>query len=106
MGKSFHESSELNGSSSVKILSRSSALVNIKNDDKYCLIWSILASLHPYENGNPNRVSNYKQDFNELNIQGFDFSNGFKCSDMHRFEKLFNLSIDILELKFYHEQKK
>ena len=106
MEKSFHESGELNSCSYVYILLKSSALVNIKTDDKYCLSWSILACLHPHENGNPNRVSNYKQDFNELIIQDFDFSNGFKCSDKHRFEKLNNLSKDIFELNFHQEQSK
>ena len=53
-----------------------------------CFIWSILASLHPCESDHPNRVSNFKQYFNGLNIDGFDFTNSFKCSDMHRFEKL------------------
>ena len=38
--------------------------------------------------------------FNELGIKGFDFSNGFKCSDMYRFEKLNNSSINIYELSF------
>ena len=51
---------------------------------------SILASLHPCENNHPNRVSRYKQYFIELNINGSDFTNGFKCSDVHRFEKLNN----------------
>ena len=106
MGISFYKSGEFNGSSYVKVPLRSSALVNIKNNDKYCFIWSILASLHPCENGNPNRVSNYESYFNELNINGFDFSNGFKCSDMHRFEKLNTLSINIFELNFYQEQNK
>ena len=86
MSKSFYKSGELKGSSYVKIPLRSSALVNIKNDHKYCFTWSILASLHPCENGNPNRVSIYIQHFNELKISGFDFSNGFKCSDMHKSE--------------------
>ena len=63
---------ELNGSSNVKIPLRSSALINIKNDDKNCFIWSILAKLHPCENDHPNRVSNYREYFNELNIEGFD----------------------------------
>ena len=84
---------------------RSSALVNFKNDDKYCFIWSIIASLQPC-NINPNRVSNYKQHFSELNIQGFDFTNGFKCGDMHKIEKLNKLSINIYELNFYKKDKK
>ena len=67
----FYKTEELNGSSYVKIPLRSNALINIKNNDKYCFIWSILASLHPCENDHPNRVSNYKQYFNELNFQKF-----------------------------------
>ena len=35
---SFYKSSELNGSSYVKLPLRSSALLNNKNDDKYCLL--------------------------------------------------------------------
>ena len=102
---SFYISGELNGFSFVKNPFRSSALVNIKNDDKYCFVLSIWASLRPC-NINPNRVSIYKQYFNELNIQGFDFTNGFKCGDIHKFEKLNNLSIIIHELNFYKYNNK
>ena len=103
MGISFYKSAELNGSGYVKIPLRSSALVNIKNNDKYCALWSILTSLHPC-NINPDRVSKYKQYFNELNIQGFDFSNEFECCDMHKFGKLNNLPINIFEVNYYQEQ--
>ena len=51
------------------------------------------------------RVSNYKKHFNQLNIKGFDFSNGFKCSDVKNFEKLNNLSINNFELSFYRDDK-
>ena len=88
MSISFYKSGELNGSSYVKIPLRSSALVIFKNDDKYCFIWSILASLHPCENGIANRVLIYTQYFNELKIIGFDLSIGFKRSDMHKSDKL------------------
>ena len=91
---SYYNTGNMDGSSYVKVPLRSSAKVKIKNDDKYCFVWSILAKLHPCEN-NPNRVSIYVPYFNELNIKGFDLSNGFKCSDMYRFEKLSNLSINI-----------
>ena len=104
--KSFHKIGEINGTSYVKFPLRSSAISNIQNNDKNCFTWSILASLHPCENNHPNRVSNYKQYFNELNINGFDFTNGFKCSDMHRFKKLNNLSINIYELNFYQDGDK
>ena len=55
---SFYKSTELDGTSYVRIPLRTSAILNIQNNDKYCFIWSILASLHPCENDNPNRVSN------------------------------------------------
>ena len=103
---SFYKTREINGSSYFKIPLRSNALINIKNNDKYCFIWSILASLHPCENHHPNRVSNYKQYFNELNIEGFNFTNGFKCSDVHKFNDLNNLSVNIFELKFYQGKNK
>ena len=96
----FYKTGELNGPSYVKIRLRSNALINIKNNDKNYFIWSNLAGLHPCENDHPNRVSNYNQHFNELNIDGFDFTNGFKCCDLHRFEKLNNLSINKNELNF------
>ena len=102
---SFYNTGNMDGSSYVKIPLRSSAIVNIKNDDKYCFIWSILASLYPCEN-NPNRVSNYEPYFNKLNIEGFDFTCGFKCSDMYRFEKLNNLSKNIYELGFDQNKHK
>ena len=102
----FFKTGEMNGSIYVKIPLRSNAILNIENIDKYCFLWSILAYLHPCNNNHPNGVSNYIQNFNKLNIQGFDFTNGFKCSDVHKFEKLNSLSINILELNFCQDQKK
>ena len=96
----------MNGSSYVKIPLRISALLNIENSDKYCYLWSILATLHPCQNNYPCRFSIYRQLFDEVNIQGFDFSKGFKCSDVHKFEKLNSLSINIFELSFYPDQNK
>ena len=100
----FYKTTEMNGSNYVKIPLRSNAILNIENNDKYCFLWSILAYLHPCNNNHPNRVSNYRQYFNELNIQGFDFTNGFKCCDSHKFNELNNLSVNIFELSFYQDQ--
>ena len=55
---SYYSIGNMDGSSYVKIPLRSSAIVNTKNDDKYCFLWSILAKLQPCENNNPIRVSN------------------------------------------------
>ena len=103
---SFYKTTELNGTSYVKIPLRSNAILNIQNNDNYCFIWSILASLYPCENTHPSRVNNYLQYFNELNFQSFDFTNGFKCSDVHRFNELNNLSVNIYELNFYQDGDK
>ena len=103
---SFYKTVEVNGISYVKIPLRLNAILNVQNNDKYCFIWSILASLHPCKNDHPNRVSNYLQYFNKLNFQSFDFTNGFKCSDVHRFIELKNLSVNIYELNFYQDGDK
>ena len=100
---SFYKTTESNGTSYVKIPLRSNAILNIQNNDKYCFIWSILASLYPCENNNPSRVNNYVQYFIELNFQNFDFTNGFKCSDVHKFNEINNLSVNIYELYFYQD---
>ena len=39
-----------------------------------------------------------------MNIQGFDFTNGFRCIDVHKFNELNNLSVNIFELNFYQDQ--
>ena len=85
---------------------RSNALINLKNDDKYCFLWSILAYLHPCKNDHPNRVSKYKQCSDGINIESFDVSKGFKCSDVHKIEKLNNLSIIIFEKNFLQDKNK
>ena len=103
---SFYKTTELNGTCYVKIPLRSNAILNIQNIDKFCFIWSILASLHPFETTHPSRINNYTQYFNELNFQNFDFTNGFKCSDVHRFNELNNLSVNIYELNFYQDGDK
>ena len=96
----FYKANEMNGSNYVKIPLRSNAILNIENNYKYCFLRSILAYIHPCNNNHPNRVSNYRQYFTELNIHGFDFSKGFKCSEVHKINELKNLSVNIFELVF------
>ena len=45
----IYKTGEINESSFVKFPWRSNALINNKNDDDYCFIWSLLAYLHPCE---------------------------------------------------------
>ena len=102
----LYNTGELDGSSYVKIPLRSNAFINIEKNDKYCFIWSILASLHPCDNDHPNRVSNYNQNVDELNFQNFDFTNGFKCSDVHKFIEKNKFSVKVFELNFYQDKNK
>ena len=102
----FYKTNEMNGSNYIKIPLRSNAILNIENNDKNCFLWSILVYLHPCNNNHPIRVSNYKQCFDELNNQNFDFSRGFRCSHVHKFNALKNLSVDIFELAFYQDHNK
>ena len=57
--KYFYKTGEMNGSIYVEKPLRSNAILNIDNKDKYCFIWSILASLHSCNKVHHNRVSNY-----------------------------------------------
>ena len=100
----FYKTGELNGSNYVKIPLRTIAILNIGSIHKNCFVWSILASLHPCKNKHPNRVSKHKLYFDEINNIGFNFTNGFKCSDVHSFNELNNLSINIFEIKFYQSK--
>ena len=100
----FYKTNERNGSNYIKIPLRSNAILNVENNDKYCFLWSILAYLHPCNNNHPNGVSNYKQYFKKLNIQDFDFTNGFRCCDVDKFNEINKLSVNIFEINFYQDQ--
>ena len=78
----FYTMDEVNGSIRLKIPLRSSANTNFENDDKFGFLWLIIAQLQPWKNSHPNRVSKCRQYFNELNIEGNTFTNGFKCPDV------------------------
>ena len=67
---------------------RSNAILNVENNDKNSFISSLLPHLYPCNNNHPNMVSNWKQYLFERNIEDFDFTNGFKCSGVHKIEKL------------------
>ena len=106
MKKSIYKTGELNSISYAKIPLRSSAILNIQNIDKYCFMWSLLAHLHPGNNTHPSRVKIFLQNFNELNIQSFDFTNGFKCSDFHKLIEIIKVSVKIYEINFHQDSDK
>ena len=51
-------------------------------------------------------MRNHRQKIDELNIEGFDFKNGFKCSDAHKIDKMNNLSKSTFEINFHQDKNK
>ena len=96
----------MNGSSYAKIPSRSPAMLNFEKDDKYCFLRSFLAHLHPCNNSHLNRVSDYREYLNDINLDGFDHGIGFRCSDGHKFENLNDLCIKLFGVGFLSTSKK
>ena len=65
-------------------LSAKKAIINIKNDDEKCFIWSVLAALHP-QKLHAYRVSKYVLYQNEMNVEDLIFP--LKVTDVKKFEK-------------------
>jgi len=62
------------------------AVVNIKNDDNYCFLYSILAGIRIDLKTHPNRASQYQRRLNELNYDGLEFP--LKFQDVAKFENM------------------
>jgi len=65
-------------------LSKKKCTVNVKNFDSKCFVWSVLAALHPPKY-HAERVSNYVDYENTLNISGLTFPLAVK--DVPKFDK-------------------
>ncbi len=68
------------------------AVINIKNSDDKCFMWSVLAALHPQEK-DPQRVSKYAAYQNELNFNGIEFPVALK--DVPKFERQNEISVNV-----------
>ncbi|CAH3028212.1 unnamed protein product, partial [Porites evermanni] len=76
------------GSSYIKLpdwIIAKKAIVNIRNKDNKCFIWSVLRYLHPREK-NDCRFADLKKYENDLNTKGIAFP--MKVKDINKFEKL------------------
>ena len=70
------------------------AVLNIRNQDDKCILWAILAHLHPVEfRDNPNHVSKYRQYERELDMRGVSFPT--PLTDVCKIEKNNNISINV-----------
>ena len=72
------------GSSYIPTPFKSRNVVNVKNKDDKCFLWSILAKLHPAKD-NCERVTKYEKYENELNMKGFKYP--ITKHDIVKFEK-------------------
>lgn len=72
-------------------------IVNVKNKDSRCFVWSILAHLFPVED-NPADVSSYPDNFHDFfNLSGIELP--MKISDISKFERQnHNISINLFTL--------
>ena len=75
-----------------KYIQDKKAVVNIKNSDPYCFLWSIVAALHPIEQ-NPNVTSSYPP-FNEI-LKYDDIEFHINLVDVKRFGKMNGLRINV-----------
>ena len=57
----FYKTGYFNGSSYFKTFLRSNAILHKEKNDKYCFLWSFLASSHPCEISHPSKVKSYRQ---------------------------------------------
>ena len=80
----------------IELSFKSNHLVNIKNSDNKCFMWSILAALHPATD-HPNRVSKYELFVNTLEFG--DIHQPIQIKDVPKFEKLNNLRINVYMLE-------
>ena len=101
---SFYKTGQLNDSSYVKIPLRSSAILNIQNNDTYCFVWSIWLVFILVKTIILTEFQIIINILIKINIDGFDFTNGFNCSDVHNFIAINNLSVNIYELNFYQDK--
>lgn len=88
---------------------RKKACINIKNNDNQCLKWAVLCALthlKGYTIHNVSEVSEYKKYENEFNLKfdGLEFP--MDPLDVHKFEQLNDISINLYILKFEFNQYK
>ena len=99
LGSRAFKYSPIGGSSYIKTpksIIGKRAIINVKNDDEKCFLYSILAHFKKFEQNN-NRVSQYKQHLHELRTDGIDMP--MKLEDITKFEKLNGLSINVYSIE-------
>ena len=76
----------IKGSSFISLpefIKRKNAIINIKNEDDKCFLWSVLRYLHPKQ-CHGERVADLREYENDLNFKGINFT--VKVKDITKFE--------------------
>ena len=71
--------------------------LNIKNNDMFCAIWSLLARMFPTITS-LNCASSYKQHFDKFDITAIDFSEGLRIEDIPMSKSKKNLNPYVFEI--------
>ena len=74
------------------------AIINVKNNDENCFLYSILAHIKKFTI-NSDRVNKYKKHLHELRTDDIDMP--MKLEDISKFEKLNNLCINVYCIEEY-----
>jgi len=87
-----------------KELTDKKAIINIKNNDNKCFMWSVLAALYPVEK-NAERITNYTKYENLFDWSCVSFPTTIDDIDIFE-EKHSDLSINVYEYTDYNKEKK
>uniref|UniRef100_A0A6P7GBU6 Uncharacterized protein LOC114335715 n=1 Tax=Diabrotica virgifera virgifera TaxID=50390 RepID=A0A6P7GBU6_DIAVI len=79
-----------------KFIRNTKSVINIKNSDPYCFLWSIVAALHPAKT-NVSRTQSYPHFSKILKYKNISFPIDIK--DIPKFENLNKLSINVFTTK-------
>ena len=74
-------------------LKRKHAIINIKNTDNRCFLYSVLAHIYP-EKRNPARCAHYVDKIDRLNVDGIRFP--VELHQIPKFERMNNISVNVL----------
>ena len=72
------------------------SVVNVKNEDQRCFMWSILAALHPAPR-HAERLSHYEEYVDELNMAGMQYP--ITMNQIPRFERQNEISVNVFGME-------
>ncbi|CAG9840782.1 unnamed protein product [Diabrotica balteata] len=102
----FKDYSPLSASSYIRLpcsIEKKGSTLNIQNQDSACFAWTINAAIFPHD-GNPTKPESYPHYNTLLSFDGIEFP--VKLKDIHKFEQLNNISVNVFGLETYFKDGK